>query len=92
MTRNDFIAEVAEAAEMPKVQVKKVFSAAADCLLAAMSDGEDVTLFPGVIFKRTLRAERMGRNPATGESIRIPAKYSPKVTFGKAYKEAVNAE
>ena len=51
---------------------------------------EDVKIMDGVVLTRVYSPERVGRNPKTGEELKIAAKYNPKCKFGKAFKEAVN--
>lgn len=64
-----------------------------DATIKAIQDtviaGEKVQIVGFVTFETTTRAAREGRNPATGESISIPASKSPKFKAGKAFKDAV---
>lgn len=64
-----------------------------DATIKAIQDtviaGERVQLVGFGTFETTTRAAREGRNPATGESISIPASKAPKFKAGKAFKEAV---
>ena len=66
--------------------VNAVFAAVADALAA----GEKVQLVGFGTFETKERAARIGRNPATKESIEIPASKHPAFTAGKALKESVN--
>jgi len=54
-----------------------------------LKKGEDVTLTGFGTFKVIKRKARKGRNPSTGEEIKIKATKAPKFTAGKALKEAV---
>lgn len=64
-----------------------------DATIKAIQDtviaGERVQIVGFGIFETTTRSAREGRNPATGESISIPASKAPKFKAGKAFKEAV---
>nr|DAO25603.1 MAG TPA: DNA binding protein [Caudoviricetes sp.] len=64
-----------------------------DATIKAIQDtviaGERVQIVGFGTFETTTRAAREGRNPATGESISIPASKAPKFKAGKAFKEAV---
>lgn len=64
-----------------------------DATIKAIQDtviaGENVQIVGFGTFETTTRAAREGRNPATGESISIPASKSPKFKAGKAFKDAV---
>ena len=88
MNKGDLIGEVSKV-----LASKKDAQAAVDTLLAAitkaLSKGEDVTLVGFGTFKVAKRKARMGRNPRTGEEIKIKAAKVPKFVAGKALKEAV---
>ncbi|RQS62534.1 HU family DNA-binding protein [Burkholderia sp. Bp8963] len=68
--------------------------AAIDAILAAVTHavtrGDTVQLIGFGSFSTGARAERTGRNPATGEAITIAAAKTVKFTAGKAFKDAVN--
>ena len=88
MNKSDLINEVAKV-----VSTKKEAQSAVDCVLASitktMKKGEDVTLAGFGTFKVVKRKARNGRNPSTGETIKIKATKAPKFTPGKLLKEAV---
>lgn len=89
MNKKDLVEEVAAV-----VSTKKEAQAAVDCMLSAVTKslkkGKDVTLVGFGTFKVVKRKARKGRNPATGEEIKIKASKAPKFVAGKALKEAVN--
>jgi DNA-binding protein HU-beta len=89
MNKGDLVGEVSQV-----LASKKDAQAAIDTLLAAITKalkrGEDVTLVGFGTFKVTKRKARMGRNPRTGEEIKIKAAKVPKFVPGKALKEAVD--
>lgn len=64
-----------------------------DATIKAIQDtviaGERVQIVGFGTFETTTRSAREGRNPATGESISIPASKAPKFKAGKTFKEAV---
>jgi DNA-binding protein HU-beta len=86
-TKSQIVAGVAEAAGISKTQVKCVLAALTDMAYKGAKDG--FTL-PGigklVVVKRKAR---MGRNPATGQQIKIPARTVLKFRVAKAAKDAV---
>ena len=88
MNKGDLVDEVAKV-----VGTKKEAQAAVECVLSsitkALKKGDAVTLVGFGTFKVTKRKARMGRNPQTGEEIKIKASKAPKFTPGKALKEAV---
>ena len=65
-------------------------SAAIDAIAGALSQGEKVQLVGFGSFEVKTRAERVGRNPKTKETIQIPASKSPVFKAGKALKDAVS--
>jgi DNA-binding protein HU-beta len=88
MNKGDLVDEVAKV-----VGTKKEAQAAVECVLSsitkALKKGDAVTLVGFGTFKVTKRKARMGRNPQTGEEIKIKASKAPKFTPGKSLKEAV---
>ena len=80
--------------EMTKVvSTKKEAQAAVDCVFdsitKALKKKQTVTLVGFGTFKVDKRKARKGRNPQTGEAIKIKAKNVPKFSAGKALKDAV---
>ena len=87
MTKSQLIAEIAEKAEISKVQSKAALEALAELAYAGADDGFTI---PGIgKLVKVDRAARMGRNPATGEQIEIAAKTVLKFRIAKAAKDAV---
>ena len=88
MNKGDLINEVAKV-----VSTKKEAQEAVDCVFSsitkALKKGDTVTLVGFGTFKVTQRKARKGRNPQTGEEIKIKASKAAKFTPGKSLKEAV---
>ncbi|MCD6407602.1 HU family DNA-binding protein [bacterium] len=88
MNKADLIEAVAEV-----VSTKKEAAAAVDAVLdaikKALKKGETVTLVGFGTFKVTKRKARKGRNPRTGETIKIPAKKVPVFRPGSELRKAV---
>jgi nucleoid DNA-binding protein len=88
MNKGDLINELAKV-----TCTKKEAEAALDCVLAsitkALKKNDTVTLVGFGTFKVGKRTARTGRNPQTGEEIKIKAKKVPKFVAGKGLKEAV---
>ncbi len=89
MNKTDLINEVAKV-----VNTKKEAQAAVDCVFStitkALKKKDTVTLIGFGTFKVAQRKARKGRNPGTGEEIKIKAKKVPKFIPGKALKDAVS--
>lgn len=90
MTKEGLVAAVLKAA---KCGTKKEAQTAVEAVFAAITKslarGEEVTVTGFGTFRAAKVAARSGRNPKTGEQIRIPASVRPKFKAGKALKEAV---
>ena len=90
MTKEGLTDAVLKAA---KCDTKKQAQEAVDAVFASitksLSRGEEVTVTGFGTFRTMKAAARSGRNPKTGESLRIPASIKPKFKAGKALKEAV---
>ena len=88
MNKSELISEVAKV-----VGTKKAAQDAVDCVISSITKslkkGEDVALTGFGSFKVVKRKARKGRNPYTGEEIKIKATRAPKFTPGKGLKEAV---
>lgn len=89
MNKGDLINEVAKV-----VNTKKEAQAAVDAVFSsitkALKKQDAVTLIGFGTFKVQKRKARIGRNPKTGEEIKIKAKNIPKFVPGKALKDAVS--
>ena len=89
MNKTELIAAVAEKAELSKKDAEAAVTAAIDAITAALSQDEKVQLVGFGSFEIKSRAERVGRNPKTKETIQIPASKAPVFKAGKALKDAV---
>jgi DNA-binding protein HU-beta len=90
MNKSEFVAAVAEKADMGKGDAAKAVDAVFDVITSELASGGDVRMTGFGNFSITHRAESKGRNPSTGAEITIPAAKRPKFTAGKALKDAVN--
>jgi DNA-binding protein HU-beta len=91
MNKTELIAAMAEKAEISKKDAEKALTAFTNIIADTLVDGDKVAITGFGTFEVVERAERQGRNPATGEAITIAASKSPKFKAGKALKEAVKA-
>jgi DNA-binding protein HU-beta len=89
MNRRELVQAIAaHTGEEPR-QVDAFLKGFTDVLTAAVSKGEPVAISGFAKFAKVSRPARMGRNPATGEAIKIKASTKPRVTMLKAFKDAV---
>jgi DNA-binding protein HU-beta len=89
MNRRELVAELADRLEMDKRSADAALQAFVDTVTDTVSSGEVVAISGFAKFARVERAARMGRNPQTGEAIRIKASRRVRVTPLKAFKDAV---
>jgi len=80
---------VDEDTNIPKVDVVDVVESVFAAMEESLSNGNDVSIQGFGIFKVKERAARMGRNPATGASIKIAAKKVVSFKPAKALKDTV---
>ncbi|HXF66937.1 MAG TPA: HU family DNA-binding protein [Burkholderiales bacterium] len=90
MNKADLVEAVAKTAGISKSASEKALEGALEAIKGALSKGQSVTLAGFGTFRVGRRAARVGRNPRTGEEIRIKAARVPKFSAGKALKDAVN--
>jgi DNA-binding protein HU-beta len=89
LTKTQIIAELAERSGVPKKAMSEIMDNFTDLAYEETKRAGSFTI-PGIgKMKKVSRKARDGRNPATGEKIRIPAKTTAKVTMSKAAKDAV---
>lgn len=89
MTKTELINEVANKTGLTKKDSEKAVAAVVESVTDALIAGDKVQLVGFGTFEVRDRAAREGKNPATGESISIPATRVPAFKAGKALKEAV---
>ena len=90
MNKTEFIAAVAEKAEISKKDAEKALKAFIEVVTDELKKDEKVQLVGFGTFEVAQRAAREGRNPLTGEKMQIKASKAPKFKAGKALKDAVN--
>jgi DNA-binding protein HU-beta len=86
----DLIAAVAESAELPKAKAAEVVDAVFGAIEGALKKDEEVRLVGFGSFATAKRKASTGRNPRTGEEIKIPESNSVRFKAGKALKDSVN--
>ena len=91
MNKTEFIAAIAEKAELAKKDAEKALKAFTDVVEEELKKGEKIQLVGFGTFEVSERAAREGRNPQTGATMKIEACKVPKFKPGKALKDAVNA-
>ena len=90
MNKSELIDAVAAAADISKAKAAQAVDGMTSAVTKALSKGDQVTLVGFGTFSVRERAARTGRNPRTGEEIKIAAAKIPALKAGKALKDAVN--
>ena len=90
MNKSELIDAVAEAAELSKADAGRAVDGFVGVISKALKKGDSVTLVGFGTFEVRARGARTGRNPRTGEEIKIAASNNPAFKAGKALKDAVN--
>ncbi|HUO05153.1 MAG TPA: HU family DNA-binding protein [Candidatus Binataceae bacterium] len=90
MTQSQVAAHLAEKVGIAKKQGKAVLEELNNLVVRELKKGEGKLRLAGLgIFRKRKTKARMGRNPATGEAIQIPARTRLRFTAAKALKDAV---
>jgi len=89
MNKSELIEATAKAADISKAAAERALSAMIDTVVKAVAKGDTVTLVGFGTFKSAKRAARTGKNPKTGEPLKIAATTVPKFTAGATFKAAV---
>ncbi len=90
MTQAQFFTEVAEKAQISKAQVREVFAGVEEVISKKLKAEGKIPLGGLGYAKLVDRKARMGRNPQTGEPVKIPAKTVIKLMPSKVMKDTFN--
>ncbi len=90
MNKAELIEVIAKEAKLSKAAAQAALDATIAAVVKAVTKGDSVSLVGFGSFSSGKRAARTGRNPQTGETIKIPAAKTVKFSAGKAFKDAVN--
>lgn len=90
MNKADFVKKVAADTELTQKQAAAALESVLANIEEVVAAGDSITFVGFGSFSLKSREAREGRNPATGETISIPASKSPAFKAGKAFKDKVN--
>lgn len=90
MNKTELIDAIATDCETSKASAQRALESVVDNVIKAVAKGSTVQLIGFGSFSSGKRAARTGRNPRTGEAIKIAAAKTVKFTAGKAFKDVVN--
>lgn len=89
MNKTDLIDAISSAAQLNKKQAKAALEATLEAISGSLKAGDPVQLIGFGTFKLNVRKARTGRNPRTGEEIKIAEAKVPAFVAGKALKDSV---
>ena len=90
MTKEEFVAKLAQSGKVTKKQADDIFSTFVETVAALLKKGERVAL-PGLgVFSVVQKKARTGRNPGTGAAIKIPARKAVKFSVSSTLKQGLN--
>ncbi len=90
MNKDDLVRAVSGSADLSQASAGRAIDAVCRSISKTLTKGGEVRLVGFGTFSVRKRKASQGRNPRTGEAIKIPASKQPKFRAGKALKEAVN--
>jgi DNA-binding protein HU-beta len=90
MNKNDLVLSLASEYEFSKAYAQELVDFVLGSITSSVEKGEEVALHGFGRFKVSERAARKGRNPQTGEAVKIPASKRVKFEAAKTFKESVN--
>lgn len=90
MNKTELVDAIAAECDLSKVAAQRALDSAINHIIKAVKEGDTVQLVGFGSFGAGNRAERTGRNPRTGEEIKIAAAKTVKFSAGKAFKDAIN--
>ena len=90
MNKAELIEAIAKETELSKAGAARALNAVLDTIVKTVAKKQDVQLIGFGTFKAAKRAARTGKNPRTGEKLKIAAATVPKFTAGAGFKAAVN--
>ena len=90
MNKAELVEKIADDAELSKASAERALNSAIENIIKAVTKGDSVQLVGFGTFSQGKRSARTGRNPKTGEAIKIAASKTAKFSAGKGFKDAVN--
>ena len=90
MNKMELVEQIAAEADLSKADAGRAVDATVKAITEALKGGDSVTLVGFGTFAVSARDARTGRNPRTGQTIRIKASKTPKFKAGKALRDALN--
>ena len=90
MTKNELVSYIAEETGFSKADAARAVEAFVNGVTKGLKDSQKVTLTGFATFTAKKKAAKTGRNPRTGETVKIPARVAVSVKAGSKLKDALN--
>lgn len=90
VSRTELVAQIAERANLTKVEADEVLAAFQTILIEPLAKGETAKMTGLLFVERAEYAVRIGRNPRTGEEIKIPVGYGIRLSVDSTPKKVVS--
>ena len=90
MNKSEFVSAIADKAKLSKADAGRALESTIEVLKKELKRGNNVTLVGFGTFEVRKRKARIGRNPRTGEEIKIKASKTPAFRPGKGFKDEIN--
>ena len=90
MNKSELVEAIASGTDLSKSQAERALNVTIEAINGALKKGDSVQLVGFGTFGVAKRNARKGKNPRTGEAIKIAARKVPKFTAGKGLKDLVN--
>lgn len=74
ITKKDIVTKVSNETNLTQVDIKNILQKSMDAIVDYLEKGETVELRNFGVFKVKVRRGRLGRNPRTGEEVKVPEK------------------
>jgi len=92
MTKAELVEEVAKNSQLTKKDAEVIVQTVLDSIIDSLKEGRKVELRGFGSFRLRQRSGRTGRNPKTGEKVKVPAKRIPYFKPGKELKDLINKQ
>lgn len=90
MNKQELIEKVAKDTGLTKTSAAAAIQSAIDGIVKTLKKGQSITFVGFGTFKTSTRKARLGRNPQTGATVKIPKRRVVRFSAGKALKDALN--
>ena len=89
MTKSQLVERLAKAGDVTKKQAEAIMEGLVSTIVGSVKKGDPVKIPDLGTFRKVQSKARMGRNPQTGEPVKIPARKKVRFSVSKSFKEQV---